>query len=58
MNEADSVFAKEGSLVEVTYIEPALLGCIDVMSMIPKFHGIWTNDMTDDTCYMQFMCYE
>ena len=24
MNEADSVFAKEGSLVEVPYVEPSL----------------------------------
>ena len=50
MNEADSVFAKEGSLVD-----PSFLGSLDVKSMIPKFHGIWTNDMKDVMCYMQYV---
>ena len=40
MNEADSVFAKEGSLVDVPYFEPSFLESLDVKSMIPKFHGI------------------
>ena len=34
MNEADSVFATEGSLVEIPYIEPSFFGILDVMSMI------------------------
>ena len=58
MNEADSVFAKEGSLVEVPYVEPSFLGSLNVKSMIPKFHGIWTNDIKDVKCCMQYvMCY-
>ena len=36
MNEADSEFAKEGSLVEVPYVEPSFLGSLDVKSMIPR----------------------
>ena len=40
MNEADSVFSKKGSLVEVPYVEPLFLGSVDVKSMIPKSHGI------------------
>ena len=58
MNEEDSVFAKEGSLVEVSYVEPLFLGSLDVKSMIPRSHGIWTNDMKNVMCYMQYvMCY-
>ena len=58
MNEAGSVFAKEGSLVEVSYVEPSFLGSLDVKSMIPKIHGICTNYMKDVMCYMQYdMCY-
>ena len=40
MNEADSVFANEDSLVEVPSVEPSFLGCLDVKSMIPRSHGI------------------
>ena len=52
MNKADSVFAKEGSLVEVPYVEPSFLGSFDVKSVIPKFHGIKMIDMKDVICYM------
>ena len=62
MNEADFVFAKEVSLVEVPYVDPSFLGSLDVKSIIPRSHGIWTNDMKyvmfyvqndkyDDACY-------
>ena len=34
MNEADSVFANDGSLGEVPHVEPSFLGSLDVMSMI------------------------
>ena len=58
MNEANSVFDKQGSLVEVPYVETSFLGSLDVKFMIPKFHGIWTNDMQNAMCYMQYvMCY-
>ena len=58
MNEEDSVFDKEVSLVYVPYVEPSLLGSLDVKSMIPKIHGICTNYMKDVMCYMQYdMCY-
>ena len=58
MNEEDYVFAKEGSLVKVIYVENLFLGSLDVMSLIPKSHGIWTNDMKDVICYMQYvMCF-
>ena len=52
MNEAASLFAKEGSLVEVPYVEPSFLGSFDVKSVIPKFHGIKMIDMKDVICYM------
>ena len=58
MNEADSVFSKEGSLVEVSYVEPSFLGSLDVKSMNTMSDGIWTNDMENVMCYMQYvMCY-
>ena len=58
MNEAPSLFAKEGSLVEVPYVEPSFLGSLYVNSVIPKFHCIWTNNMKNVMCYMQYvMCY-
>ena len=58
MNEADSIFAKERSLVEVPYVETSFLGRLDVKSMIWKSHGVWTNIMEDVRCYMQyFMSY-
>ena len=53
MNEADSVFSKEVSLVEVPYVESLFLGSLDVKSMIQKSIGIWMNDMKDVMCYMQ-----
>ena len=40
MNEADSVFSKEVSLVEVPYVESLFLGSLDVKSMIQKSIGI------------------
>ena len=66
MNEIDSVFAKQCSLVEVSYVEPSILGSLDIKSMIPRSHGIRTNDMKnvmyylqndmyDDACYFQRM---
>ena len=54
MNEADSVFAKEGSLVEVPYVETSFLGSLDVKPMNLKSHGVWTNDMKNVMCYMQY----
>ena len=58
MNEAQSVFSNEESLVEVSYVEPSFLESLDVKSMIPMSHGIWTNDMQNAMCYMQYvMCY-
>ena len=58
MTESDSVFAKEGSLVEVSYVKPSFLGSLDIKSMIPKLHGILTNEMKDVMCNMQYdMCY-
>ena len=58
MNEADFVFAKEGSLVEVPCVEPLFLESLDVKSTIPRSHGMWTNDMKNVMCYMQYvMCY-
>ena len=53
MNEADSIFSKEGSLVEVLYVEP-LFG--EVLMSSPWFQGLmayermmWT--MWYDMCY-------
>ena len=40
MNKTDSVFGKEGSLVEVLYVDLSFLGSLNVKSMISKFHGI------------------
>ena len=58
MNEADFVLDKEVSLVEVPYVEPSFLGSLNVKSTIPKYHGVWTNDMKDFMCHMQYvMCY-
>ena len=58
MNEKDSMFSKEGSLVKVPYVEPSFLGSLNVKSMIPRSHGIWTNDMKDVMFYIQYvMCY-
>ena len=38
MNEAYSVFAKEGSLVEVPSVVPSFLGCLVVKYMISRSH--------------------
>ena len=39
MNEAVSVFAKEGIIVEVSYVEPNFGSC-NVMSVIPRSQDI------------------
>ena len=58
MNEIDSVFAKEDSLVEVPYVESSFLGSLNVKSMILCSHGIRMNDMNNVMCYMNYdMCY-
>ena len=58
MNEADSVFAKLDSLVEVPYFETSFLGRLNVNSMIPRSHGIRINDMKNVMCYVNYdMCY-
>ena len=58
MNEKDFVFVKQGSLVEIPYVEPSFLGSLDVKSMIPKSHGVWMNYMKDVMCYTHYvMCY-
>ena len=58
MNEADSVFANEYSLVEVPYVETSFLGILNVKSMIPRSHGILLNDMNNVMCYMNYdMCF-
>ena len=58
MNEEDSVFSKEGSLVDVPYVEPSFLGSLNIKSMISRSHGIWTNEMNVFMCYMHYvMCF-
>ena len=54
MNEIDSVFAKEDSLVEVPYVESSFLGSLNVKCMIPRSHGIRMNDMNNIMCYMNY----
>ena len=54
MNEADSVFAKADSLVEVLYVKPSFSGSLNVKSMIPRSHGILMNDMNNVMCYMNY----
>ena len=54
MNEADSVFAKVDSLVEVPCVEPSFLGCFNVKSIIPRSHGIRINDMNKVMCYRTY----
>ena len=52
------MFAKEGSLVEVPYVDPSFLGSLNVKSMISRSHGILINDMNNVMCYMNYdMCY-
>ena len=58
MNEADSVFSKANSLVEVPYVEPSFLRSLNVKSMILRSHGILMNDMNNVMCYMNYnICY-
>ena len=57
MNEADSVFSKADTLVEVPYVEPSFLISLNVKSMIQRSHGIRMNDMNNVLCYMNYdMC--
>ena len=58
MNEAESMFAKEDSLVQVSYLEPLFLVSLNVKSLIPRSHGIRMNDMNNVMCYRNNdMCY-
>ena len=58
MDEEDSVIAKSDFLVEVLYVETSFLGSINVMSVIPRSHGILMNNMNNVLCYMNYdMCY-
>ena len=57
MDEADSVFANEDSLVEVPSVEPSFLGCLDVKSMILRSHGVEVNDIKEVMFYMQNLLY-
>ena len=58
MNEANCVFAEADSLVEVPYVKPSFLGSLNVMSMIPMFHGIRMNDMNNVIFYWNYdICY-
>ena len=57
MNEADSVFANEDSLVVVTSVNTSFIGCLAVKSIIPRSHGIWMNDIKEVMCYMQNVMY-
>ena len=54
MNEVDSLFAKEVSLIEVPYFEPSFLGSLNVMSMILTSQGIGMNDMNNIMCYRDY----
>ena len=57
MNEADSIFAKESSLVQVPYVEPSFFRRLDVKSMIPMSNGTSTIYMKTVMFYMQYvMC--
>ena len=57
MNEEDFVFVKQGSLVEIPYVEPLFLGSLDIKSMLLRSHGIWMNYMKNVMFNMQyFMC--
>ena len=58
MNEEDSLFAKQGSLVEVPYAQTSFYGSLVVKSMFPMSRGVWMNDMKDVMCYTHyFVCY-
>ena len=54
MNEADSLFTKSNSLVEVPYAEPSFLGSLNVKSMISRSHVIRLNDMNNVMCYINY----
>ena len=54
MNEANSMFAKAGSLLDVPYIEPSFLGSLNVKSVIPRSQGILKNDINNVMCYMNY----
>ena len=41
MNEADSVFANEDSLIKVPYVESSFLGNLNVKFMIPWHMNKW-----------------
>ena len=57
MNEADFVLLKKAPLWG-PICWALILGSLDVKSTIPRFHGIWTNDMKNVMCYMQYViCY-
>ena len=56
MNEADSVFANEDSVVEVPYVEPSFFESLNVKSMIPRSNGIRMNDMNNVMCYVNYDC--
>ena len=53
MNEADTVFSNEDSLVEVPSFKPSLLECLHVKSMMLRSNGIWMNYIKEVMCYMQ-----
>ena len=55
MSEADYVFAKEGSLVKFPYVEPSFLGCFLCRVHDSRSPSIWTNDMKNVMCYMQYV---
>ena len=58
MNEVDSVFGKEDSLVEVPYVETSFFGSLNVKSMILRSHVLRMNDMNNVMCYVNYnMCY-
>ena len=58
MNEAESVFAKAYSLVEVPYVEPSFLGSPNVKYMVTRSHVIPMNNMNNVMCYYNYdMCY-
>ena len=58
MIEADSVFAKEVSQVEVPYVATTFMGSLNVKSIIRRSYGIWMIYMKDVMCYMpNDMCY-
>ena len=57
MNKADSVFAKEGSPIEVPYGKTLFSRSLNVKSMIPRSYGIWMNYMKDSMWYIYAICH-